>query len=144
MKPKPAVNLDELVTDNAVLWLKRRIAAYRVQQRDYTLWTLAAEMLPHLHPPEERTGKENLTNIQARIRLTVGGYLGFETRKGKVKAPWRLDYLEAFCAAIEVRPQALLAPRPTLTPAELQFLDEVAAQTPWLSRLARKKSAVRS
>lgn len=127
---------DEIITANAILWLRRKAAAQRVMMKPYYLSTLAEEMIPFLYSREEREAKTfNRVAAIERIQKTTNRYLGFSRLR---KLPWRLDYLEAFCGAVGVPLHDLMNPETRLSEADQARLDELTAGVPWLQKLAGK------
>ncbi len=128
--------LDEVLSDNAILWLKRRVAARRVEKREYTLWTLAGEMVPFMVPAEDRARPGYHPRIdQDRIRKAMANHLGCSGKK----MPWSMDYVDAFCRALGIRIQALFVHEPGLTEDELELLHSMEQHAPWLSWKSGKK-----
>lgn len=100
IKPQDTRTLDQIITDNAHLWLRRRVAARRVEHEEYTLRRLAAEMMPHMVSAEEREKPDfDAYTASDRIMRTVRTYLGLGRSRG-ARMPWRADYIDGFCKAM--------------------------------------------
>lgn len=131
-------SLDEIVTENAILWLKRRIASRRVERKPYTLAILGEEMLACMKrgiPSRSYRGFE--VPAADHVARTVQRHLGLT--KGE-KSAWRLDYLEAFYLAMGITLQELTEPVSKLEPKELALLDELTEDVRWIVPPAQKKT----
>lgn len=122
--------LDEIITANALLLLKRRVAARRVERKPYYLNTLAEEMVPHMVPPEEREAPGwNKQTAVDRISHTVARYLGLGKSS---KVAWRVDYLEGFYHAMGVTLHEMTAPENGLDDAEHALLESMSQHASWI------------
>jgi len=122
--------LDEIITENALLLLRRRIASRRVERKPYYLNTLAAEMVPFMIPAAEREqpGWNRQTAVD-RISHTVARYLGL-AKTGKLS--WRVDYLEGFYQAMGVTLHEMTAPEIALDDEDRAVLEGVSAYASWV------------
>lgn len=128
--------LDQIVTENALLWLRRRIAARKVERKPYHLLTLAEEMRPFL-VEEKAERAPNMTEIGEvdHVARTVSRYLGLSRRD---KRTWSLDYLEAFCHAIGIPVAELFVPTPKLDERERIYIEELTDDAKWAQPPDRK------
>jgi len=138
--PKEFRPLDEIVTDNARLWLRRRVAAERVMRKTYSLEQLAEEMLGHvdLEPDTKEYGGRIVAKVDT-VGRAVERFLGL-SRRGKM--PWRLDYLDAFAKAMGISINVLMDPESKLGEEELALLEGVSQYAPWLIPHSDKKSRI--
>lgn len=121
--------LDEIITENAHLLLKRRIVARRIERQSYYLNTLAAEMVPFMWTAEERASPEFVLSAAVdRIIHTLPGYLGIA--KGP-KVAWRVDYLEGFQLAMGVPLSAMIDPEVKTDDVERALLERMMEGADW-------------
>lgn len=129
--------LDEIITENAILWLLRRVAARRIEKDEYTVNHLANEMIPFMVPAQELAapGHDPITD-RDRIRHSLRLFLGVG---GREKQPWRVDYLDAFCKALRIRFHSLLVLNPELSEDERQLIESMKRHATWLTWSSGKK-----
>lgn len=123
-------SLDEIITDNAHLLIKRRIVARRIERRPYYLNTLAEEMAPfmvRLAPGEERSSATFRLAVD-RISHTVGRYLGIAK---SAKLAWRLDYLEGFFQAMGVSIESMIDRSSMPDEGERAMLEQMLGDANW-------------
>lgn len=134
MKATPATkSLDQIVTDSALLWVRRRIAARALESKPYTLVTLAQEMAAHFETREPTPPEWHV--LVDRVQQTVGRYLGI-SRRGK--ATWRLDYLEAFCRAMGVPVSELVEPSGQLSDEDMETIARYTRDATWANPRGEK------
>lgn len=126
--PNPTTrrSLDEIITENALVWVRRRVAIGKLRGESYGLSDLAKDMLPHIGPDPEEPSRGAID----RIRHVITGYLGLNK---KSKTVWRIDYLEGFCAAMGLPVREILVPLPALSEADERILRELTAHARWLA-----------
>lgn len=132
--------LDETVTANALLWLRRRVASHKVLGREYFIGTLATEMAPFLFSLEERQAEGfRPIPVVSGVARQVRVYLGLH--RTRPKQPWRLDYLDAFCGAMKVTIHDLLVTSSGLSGEDLRLLESMDIHAPWLAAGKTRKGA---
>jgi hypothetical protein len=138
VNPSDSRMLDEIVTENARLWLRRRVASRRVERKMYSLNNLAEEMVSHLNlEPEFKEYGGNEVPRLDRVGRTVSRFLGLGSSQ---KATWRLDYLEAFSKAMGITVEELFSPVEKLSPEDRETLDRLSQHARWIIPAAEKKS----
>lgn len=121
--------LDEIITDNAHLLLKRRIVARRIERQPYYLNTLAAEMVPFMWSAEERASEGFAMSAAIdRIVHTLPRYLGIAKSP---KLAWRVDYLEGFFLAMGVPLSAMTDPDGAPDEVERSLLERMMEGAEW-------------
>ncbi len=127
-EPHDRRTLDQIITDNAMLLLRRRVASRAMERKSYYLHTLAEEMAPHMKPDPHGDAPNTVNEID-RISKSVSRYLGL-ARTAKVS--WRVDYVEGFCQAMGVSLDELTSRAPLVSPAEAARQAPLIESVTWL------------
>lgn len=137
--PDERPSLDQIATENALLWLRRRVAARVLERKPYYLHTLAEELLEHVVARQDLESPE-FSRVVAidKVGRTVARCLGINRRQPKIA--WRLDYLEGFANVMGVDVFQMLTPQPQLAPDDHDLLWKLTGSVRWIVPVSGTKS----
>jgi hypothetical protein len=127
-EPADQRTLDQIITENALFLIRRRVAGRIFESRPYYLHTLAEEMAPYMKDVSMGDSPNTLSEID-RISKSIARYLGL-ARSAKIS--WRVDFVDGFCKAMGVPLSDLTSPTPQIDDRRRAQIEEVTESVAWL------------